>query len=304
MGRRKKTLFSDSLDMNQMTYQFYLDRLVELSISMFEWKGLPDSVDSRFLEKTLFMNGSAVFFQDDDLDTRMVEGDSNGTLLALPVILNGKWDVYNVPIDRRCYATNGYQRDLNNKNSIIVWNNMLRTNSIMACRMYAKRLWNLDRAIDVNANAQKTPVLIQATDTQRLSLKNLYMQWDGNEPFIFGADNLDINSLKVLRTDAPYVARDLYELKTQIWNEALTYLGISNINFHKKERMITDEVIRNQGGTVASRYSRLQSRQEAAEKVNKMFGTNISVEYRTDVNVVEDDKVVGDEDDDSEVKNE
>lgn len=304
MGRRKKTLFSDSLDMNQMTYQFYLDRLVELSISMFEWKGLPDSVDSRFLEKTLFMNGSAVFFQDDDLDTRMVNGDSNGTLLALPVILNGKWDVYNVPIDRRCYATNGYQRDLNNKNSIIVWNNMLRTNSIMACRMYAKRLWNLDRAIDVNANAQKTPVLIQATDTQRLSLKNLYMQWDGNEPFIFGADNLDINSLKVLRTDAPYVGRDLYELKTQIWNEALTYLGISNINYQKKERMITDEVIRNQGGTVASRYSRLQSRQEAAEKVNKMFGTNISVEYRTDVNVVEDDKVVGDEDDDSEVKNE
>ena len=46
--------------------------------------------------------------------------------------------------------------------------------------------------------------------------------------------------------------------------------------------MITDEVNRNLGGTIASRYSRLESRQEAVEKINKMFGTDISVEYRDD----------------------
>ena len=46
--------------------------------------------------------------------------------------------------------------------------------------------------------------------------------------------------------------------------------------------MITDEVQRNQGGTIASRYSRLESRRQAAEKINDMFGTNITVSYRED----------------------
>ncbi len=62
----------------------------------------------------------------------------------------------------------------------------------------------------------------------------------------------------------------------------MTYLGISNINIQKKERLITDEVTRNQGGTIASRYSRLESRRQAAEKINDMFGTNIEVNYRED----------------------
>ena len=148
--------------------------------------------------------------------------------------------------------------------------------------MFSKRLYNLDRAIDVNANAQKTPILILCDENQRLVMKNLYKQYEGNEPFIFGNKNLDVNGVTVLSTGAPYVADKLYELKTQLWNEALTYLGISNINIVKKERLITDEVTRNQGGTVASRYSRLESRRQACEKINKMFGLDIWVDYRED----------------------
>lgn len=281
MGRRK-TYFDESLLRNRGTYRFYLDRLTELSISMFEWKNLPNSVDSRFLESVLFTNGSAVFFKDEDLSASDVTGAEDGTMLALPVAMGGQFDVYNVPVNRRAYASNGYNKELTNKNSVVVYNNMIRTNSIQTCTIYARRLWNLDRAIDVNANAQKTPVVIQCTDEQRLTLLNVYQKWEGNEPVIFGTDNLDMNGLKVLKTDAPYVARDLYELKTQIWNEALTYLGISNMNFQKRERLITDEVVRNQGGTIASRYSRLEARRKACEQINNMFGTNIEVYFRDD----------------------
>ena len=46
--------------------------------------------------------------------------------------------------------------------------------------------------------------------------------------------------------------------------------------------MITDEVTRNQGGTIASRYSRLESRRQAVKKINAMFGTNIEVNYLED----------------------
>lgn len=287
MGRRR-TNFDESLRRNNGTYRFYLDRLTELSISMFDWQNVPDSIDPRFLETTLFLNGSAVFFKDEDLREENIDGEEDGTLLALPVAMNGNFDLYNIPTRRTAYATNGYNRNLTNKDSVIVYNNMIRTNSVQTCTVYARRLWNLDRAIDVNANAQKTPVLIRCNDSERLTLVNAYQKWEGNEPVIYGTKDFDPNSISVLRTDAPYVARDLYELKTQIWNEALTYLGISNMNFQKRERLVTDEVIRNQGGTIASRYSRLEARREACKKINKMFGTNIEVYFRDDTKEFDD----------------
>jgi hypothetical protein len=266
----------------------YYNRLTELSISMFEWKNLPDTIDPRFLELTLFSDGMSVFFRDEAL------GD-----LALQCMISGQLDVYRIPINRVAYATNGYRRNLDNTNSVIIFNNMLHTNSMLDVEMFSRRLYNLDRAIDVNANAQKTPVLIQCDENQRLTMKNLYEQYDGNQPFIFGDKALNTNGLKVLKTDAPYVADRLYELKTQIWNEALTYLGISNTNIMKKERMITDEVQRNQGGVIASRYSRLDSRKQACKKINEMFGLNIDVEYREDYQLYDDlvdDEIEGGED--------
>lgn len=291
--RKRKTNFDGSLSLNGYTYQFYLERLMELSISMFKWDGIPDSIDSRFLETTLFQNGSAVFFKDDDLQFTglSTEQETDGTYLALPVVMNGRWDVYNIPTERRAYATNNYQKQLNENNSVIIYNNMIRTNSTLTCELYAKRLWNLDRIIDVNANAQKTPVLIVCDEQQRLTALQVYQKWDGNEPVIFGDKNLDLKLMNVLRTDAPYVGDKIYQLKTEIWNEALTYLGISNINYQKKERMISDEVLRNQGGTIASRYSRLESRREAVDKINKMFGLDISVDYREDYREMDDEVI-------------
>jgi hypothetical protein len=239
---------------------------------MFEWKNVPESVDTRYLEMQLFYNGNAIYFNDD------VMGD-----LCLSCAVNGGFDVYGNPKERRAYSRyNNYYRILNEENSVIIWNNYIRTNSVLDVKMFARRLYNLDRIIDINANAQKTPVLVQASEKQRLVLLNVYKEFDGNAPVIFGDKNLDINGLKVFSTNAPYNCDKLYQLKTQIWNEALTYLGISNVNIQKKERLITDEVTRNQGGTVASRYSRLEARRLAVEKINDMFGTNIEVNYRED----------------------
>jgi hypothetical protein len=278
VGRRKHDIFDESIVLNNLTYRQYLNRLTELAISMFEWKNLPNTVDARYLELHLFETGCMVYFKDD------VIGD-----LCLDCIANGRLDVYGNPLLRRAYSGyNNYQKLLTYKDSVIIWNNYLHSNSIINVEMFARRLYNIDRIIDINANAQKTPVLVLGNEKQRLTLLNLYKEYDGNAPFIFGDKNLDINALKALSTNAPYVCDKLYQLKTQIWNEALTYLGISNINIQKKERLITDEVTRNQGGTIASRYSRLETRRQAVEKINEMFGTNIEVNYREDFQQVDD----------------
>lgn len=279
MRKKGNGLFEESALLNDVTYLQYYERLTELAITMFDWQNLPSTVDPRYLELHLFQTGCVVYFNDDVIGN-----------LCLDCLQNGNFDVYGNPISRRAYSSyNNYQRRLKESDSVIIWNNYLRTNSVSAIQMFSRRLYILDRIIDVNVNAQKTPTLIQGTDKQRQTLVNLYKEFDGNSPFIFGDKNLDLNALKSLNTGAPYVADKLYQLKVQIWNEALTYLGISNINIQKKERLITDEVTRNQGGTIASRYSRLQARRDAVEKINAMFGTNISVSYREDLQEIGDD---------------
>ena len=289
MARRPKTGFEESLQMNNFTWRQYYNRLMELSMVMFEWKGLPDTVDPRFLELTLFRNGSAIFFKDDVMG-----------YLTLASANYGTFNVYNVPKERRAFASNGYQMNCTDKDSVIIWNNYLRQNSRLDVEMFAKRLYNIDRIIDVNVNAQKTPLLIVCDENERLTFLNLYKEYDGNEPVIKGSKGINYDNFKVLKTDAPYVCDKMYDLKTQIWNEALTYLGISNVSNVKKERMITDEVTRNLGGTIASRYSKLLARQQACEQINTMFGLDISCEYREDFEVVPDDTVSESEDDNNE----
>lgn len=284
MGRRKRTNFEDSAATNTLTHMQYLRRLMELSMSMFEWKNLPNTVDPRYIELRLFETGSVVFFKDDVLGE-----------LCLDCIQQGNFDVYGNPITRRAYSCyNNYQKVLSDKDSVIIWNNYLRTNSVTDIQLYAKRLWDLDRSVDVNAKAQKTPILIQCNEKQKLSMKNLYMQYDGNIPAIFADNNIDINGIKVISTQAPYVADKLYQLKNQIWNEALTYLGISNLNINKQERLITDEVSSSQGSTISSRYSRLECRKQAVEKINEMFGLDIEVDYRKDYQDIDLDMPSGD----------
>lgn len=313
MGKRiPKTFFDESLAKNTAQYGQYLMQLTELSISMFNWQGLPRSVDQRYLELLLFNRGSCVFFEDKDLDLKSLglpesakgiqpddstpdEETSNNiddrVFLALAVSNEATLNVYGEPVNFRAYAVNGMQWKLKPNDGVIIYNNMLHSNSVLIAEIYARRLYNLDRIIDVNSNAQKTPVLITCDEQQRLTLLNIYKEFDGNAPVIFGSKNIDINQLKALTTDAPYVSDKLYELKTQYWNEALTYLGISNVSYQKRERLISDEVTRSQGGVIASRYSRLQQRRWACDKINTMFGLDVSCDFREDFREANDNEM-------------
>lgn len=283
MGKVKNAEFWQSQRFNQAGFIQYYNRLMALSMSMFEWKNLPDSVDPRFLELMLFGDGFCVFFKDEVLG-----------FLALRCAIGGRLNVYQIPMQRRAYASNGYQKNLTEEDSVIIWNNELHTNSSLDVEVFAKRLYEIDRIIDINVRAQKTPILLACDDTQRLTLKNMYMQYDGNQPVIYGDNkNISPNSIQAINTEAPYRADVLYDLKTRYYNEALTYLGISNISFQKKERMVSDEVIRNMGGTIANRYSRLNARKQACKAINEMFKDELEDEidcvYREDYREADDE---------------
>lgn len=293
MGRRKDNGFWESALFNTSEFNIYLKRLSEMAISMFEWVNLPDTVDERFLELTLFGEGKVVFFKDEDIG-----------FLALQMADDGQLDVYRIPTRRRAISCTNYTKQLDNTDSVIIYNNVMHTASYFEMLPYARRLTELDRIIDVNVKAQKTPTAILANEKQRLTMLNLYKQYDGNEPFIFGDKNLDLNAITSISTGAPYIGKDLYELKMQIWNEALTTLGIVNVSIQKRERMVVDEAIQTQGSVVASRYSRLNARKQACKQINQMFGLNVDCRFReTEPNYkqekffeeTEDEEVIDDE---------
>lgn len=303
MSKRRKDLqFWESAQMNNRTYLHFYDRGVELAISRFEWKNLPETIDERFLELTLFSKGAAVFFKDELLDSPVpivpenvvVIGNNKeplykdnltgkGSYLALPMVTNGRLDIYNKPLIRRAIANNGYNSgDLTPENSVIIYGNYLRKPIMRDIELYARWLYDVQQAMLINVKAQKTPVAILCDENERLTMLNLYKEYDGNQPFIFGTKGLNIDGMKAISTGAPYVADKISEIKIGVWNELLTFLGINNINLVKKERLITDEVTRNQGGVQASRFSPLGMRQMAAKEINRMFNLNISVDYRQD----------------------
>lgn len=265
----------ESAALNNKTYLQYYYRLMELSLNMYEWKNLPDSCDERFLELCLISEGMAIFFEEPDIG-----------FLTLQTMIGGNLDVYRIPKIRTAYAVNGFQRQLDDTNSVLIFNNYMHTNSLLDIEQYARRLYEIERAIDVNVKGQKTPIMISCSENQRLSMKNLLMKYDGNEPFIYGDKLSDLpDSIKVLKTEVPFVSDKLQILKRQIWNEALTYIGIENSNTEKKERLVTSEIDSNLGGVEAQRFTRLNARRQAADKINKMWGLNIQVDFRREETV-------------------
>lgn len=257
--------------LNVWDYTDYEDMLTEIALSRFEWKNLPDSCDERYLERALFFNGQAVYIRDE------VAGD-----LTLKVTAGGKLNVYGIPTQRTAYGDNGYSVMVDPTNSVLIFNNYKRKPTFPVITNFAMRLYELDRTIDVNVNAQKTPILITCDENERLSMENLYTKYDGNSPVIFGKKGLNLESFDVLKTDAPYVADKIYNMKVQIFNEALTFLGITNVAIEKKERLVSDEVNRSMGGTMANRMAYMTMREKAVDAINKMFGTNIEIAFRGD----------------------
>lgn len=248
---------------NNRTMIDYLDRLRMLATSLFTWKGLDDVAGtgaSRFLEQSLYENGRACFVKDKKLG-----------FLALKVNPSDKLNVYNLPTKVMAWSI-GYNKQYNFDDVVYIMNNEIEKPTMQSLELFAMRLYETERTIDVNLQAQKTPILIEGDTKTILTLKNVYMQYSGNTPFIFGNKQFDIsNKLNVLKTDAPYLIDKLDVHKHQIFNDALTILGIDNANTDKKERLITNEVESNEQLVTYYLNCWYKTRKKACDEINNKF---------------------------------
>lgn len=273
MGKLKETDLA--MIVNNQTYINYLDRLKLIACSLFTWEGLDEVAGfgaSRFLEMSLYENGRACFVKDKDLG-----------YLALKVNPSDKLNVYNLPEKVLAWSI-GYNKNYKFDDVVYIMNNLLELPTSTTINLFAYRLYETERTIDTNLIAQKTPVLIEGDTKTILTLKNTYMSFAGNTPFIFGNKDYNINQkLNALKTDAPYLIDKLEIHKHEIWNEALTFLGIDNANTDKKERLITDEVESN--NELINYYLNCfyKTRKQACDMINEKYGLNIKIKLNKDV---------------------
>lgn len=284
MQNGKKAQDAENFFTNQDTEIMYLWRLMNLSISVFKWENLPEGVDERMLEFWLLRDGFCGFFYDEMLKSddrhRAPEGYA-----VLPMMIQGQWDMYNYPRERTAYAVNGHNYKCTEENSVLIFNNFLRVPMWFTLHQYAHRLADVQRTIDVNVTAQKTPKIVRVQEKKRLTLLNFAKQVDEGKPWIFGDKSIDLDDIQVLDTSAPYVVNELQVYKQQLWNEALTYMGIENVNTEKKERLVSMEVMNNMGDVESERFTRLNARKQACEEINKLFGLDVNCEFRSGVYV-------------------
>lgn len=315
MGKRNKFRpnnreFIDTAWVNDATYWDYLERLKKIAMSMFEWVNLPDSMDARYIEKCLYYHGTAAMLYDETLGYINTNCATSGqiNIYGLPTALNcysfGYQDTRRLYTGLR-YDEYGNPINKNYEECILVMNNWERTPTASTLELFALRLYEAERTTDVNIKAMKTPVMLVVDESQRLTMKNLYNQYDGNEPFIFGdKEALNDGIIKAIRTDAPFLADKLMEYKKQIWNEALQFLGVNSLSTEKKERLITDEASSNNELINLNLQSYLVPRQKACKDFNEKFGLTgtdkeISVRVRSDLfNLIkENESIVSDYED-------
>ena len=287
--------FIDSQQLNDATYYDYLNRFRRIALSMFEWVNLPKTMNARYIEQNLFFMGQCALLYDEKygfINTKCA-GSGYVNLYGLPSKFNCY--SYNYKTMRELYVgpnpllNDNQKEEKKGTECVLVMNNWDRTPTAGSMELYAWRLYLAQRSCDVNVSAQRFPVMIVGDEKQRLMLENLYNQYNGNQPFIFGNKNqLNNEMLKVINTDAPYVVDKLTEYKKEIWNEALTFLGINNISVKKKERLTENESNENTELVNLNLQSMLAPRLEACRQFNELFGLTgtdkeISVRVRSDL---------------------
>lgn len=270
---KKYITYADTRNSEVFWYNF--NRLKLKAISMFEWINLPKEIDERYLELMLCQNGYVCFFKDQlvpDVDT----------YFALQCTLGGRFNVYNIPTVYQIYTASGYNTRRTAEDSVIIYNNLLHSPTVPLLMYHAYNIANVERTIEINLNQLKRPYIFLVPENQRFTFTKLVNDIKNNQDVIIGNKDLNLDSVLPINTITPNNTLDLYTLKKRYYNEALTDMGVNNLNVDKKERLVSDEVSSNDEDVLINRNSMLYARKIACKQINEMFGLNVDVKFRND----------------------
>lgn len=257
----------------QRTFYHFVDYLYLAAVSRFKWNDLPKTVDQRMLEQSLIIEGSCLFFK----------MDIDGNYYATPSANSGKFDLYGIPLTRRVVRPSGFKRTFRAQDgdNVLIYNDYTLMPFIPVIWYYAEKFTRIEVAKDVNTELQKKPKAVRTTKNNVKSVKEAINNAQLGVPFVLFDEELSqpIDKTEVLNFDTPIILEELEKEKNALFSEYLTRLGFNNINIYKSAHLTVDESNANNEHIQSFRNSALEMREKACDKINDLFGLNVSVEF-------------------------
>ena len=255
----------------EIVRNYYFFKILNLFCARFEWIGLPEEIQPAFIEQTMFWCGKGVFIYDDVVKKHAF----------MKLALSGMPDIYNIPVDRWAYASNGYIEEYGKNNSVILWDNYISYPFQMTALMYATSMANVWMTRDINIFSQRTPVCISCTDEQKLTYQIIGEEYLNYVPIIKLNDNIDLDRIKVLKLESPYIVDKCEQELRMLMSQLLTDLGYESNPIEKRERLVVDETLGNNGETEGMRNVSLSLRERCANSINELWGLHVTVKFRS-----------------------
>jgi hypothetical protein len=266
-----------NIDKSQLT-SYYYKMLLNRVINMFTWENLPDTIDEQVMNFWLFVTGRVVFTEFNG-KLYALNGNYGGYpneyylptefVVANPILGNKivKLDIDGVAMfnsDTDKYPTQGLVGGLY---PILT----------LTANMLADCVTTISSALK---NGRVQTAFICKDDTVRIAGEKVLKQLYNGNPAVMIDDTI-LNCISPIKmADNTSVATILQQtVETYQFWLANFYNSIGvNANFNmKRERLNTAEVNINDSALFVNVVNMLNNRQQAVDKINAMFGVDISV---------------------------
>lgn len=248
--------------LNARMFQVFRNEIMTLALNRFRWEGLPDTVDSEFLEWCLLMNGEASI---------AFPRSYPGMFLATRLAANAPLNIYRRPTKWQAVTDLGGHFECTPFNGAVVYDSQTRFPLMMTIEAYAQELADVYITKRVNRYHQRIPLVLRGPQDKELDIINIAKQVGGGEPMVIGVDSIaDIEVEAITQKPAPFLGAELTDAERAIWARVFDALGIPNVIF-KHERQITSEVEAQNEQTSIIRLGALRERRKAADELNRRF---------------------------------
>lgn len=254
--------------------------MLNKSLTMFEWKNLPDTLPAVEIEKQLQTNGYSIIAKVQD-NIYAFQGGFSGQ------------DPYNQPttaiVNNPSLKYNGTFTI--NENCVIIKNDDMQQGLIHIYNKYGTLLIENQITMLMTDYNYRMPFTISSKDDSTTQSAREYLQKviDGSLGVIGEAKLFD--ALKVTPTNNKGVNSfaDLYGYQQFIEAQLNNTIGLATNNNMKRERLTTNEIEVNKNASFPLIDNMLRNRKQAVEKINKMFDLDIDVEFSSIWNETKED---------------
>ena len=273
----EKYAFEDMPDKGMLLssyIRYYLARLQ----SMFKYEGLPDTIPAKWLENYLLVNGFTVFIKDGD------------DLICTYAGVGADPDVYFIPT--KAIVSNPYLKDKSaareytrDVDCVVMYNDTYCQGLLPMLKKYCAQMVEIDVSFYLNTVMSRGTAVLSATDDNTKASAELWLKHIkegklgviGESNFTLADRDLTVNQLTGTDGTLTNLIEAMQYVKASLYND----LGLqANYNM-KREAINAGESQLTEDQLHPLIDNMLKERQEGLDRVNKMFGTNITVSFNS-----------------------